>query len=98
MCKTSTLSILEDDRKLSKYILENFKNIDITSNNGSEVIISATNIKKIIPITYKIKSSKINLTILYFKCDDIKDRKYYIPKLKQDFTLPELKDYLKSVL
>lgn len=98
MCKTSTLSILEDDRKLSKYILENFKNIDITSNNGSEVIISTTNIKKVIPITYKIKSNKINLTILYFKCDDIKDRKYYIPKLKQDFTLSELKDYLKDVL
>lgn len=98
MLKTSTLAILEDDRKLTKFLLENFNNIDITPTNGSEMLISITNVKKVNPIIYKIKSDKVKLTILYFKCDDINERKYYIPKLKQDFTLSELKDYLKGVL
>lgn len=98
MCKTSTLTILEDDRKLTKFILENFKDTDIKSTNGSEMLISITNIKKVNPIIYKIKSSKTTLTILYFKCSDIKDKKYYIPKLRQDFNLSELKDYLKGAL
>lgn len=98
MLKTSTLAILEDDRKLTKFLLENFNNIDITPTDGSEMLISITNVKKVNPIIYKIKSDKVKLTILYFKCDDIKERKYYIPKLKQDFTLSELKDYLKGVL
>ena len=92
MCKTSNLTILEDDRKLTKFILENFKDTDIKSTNGSEMLISITNIKKVNPIIYKIKSSKITLTILYFKCSDIKDKKYYIPKLRQDFNLSELTD------
>ncbi len=98
MCKTSNLTILEDDRKLTKFILENFKDTDIKSTNGSEMLISITNIKKVNPIIYKVKSDKTTITILYFKCSDIKDKKYYIPKLRQDFNLSELKDYLKGAL
>ena len=64
MCKTSTLTILEDDRKLTKFILENFKDTDIKSTNGSEMLISITNIKKVNPIIYKVKSDKTTITIL----------------------------------
>ncbi len=39
MCKTSNLTILEDDRKLTKFILENFKDTDIKSTNGSEMLV-----------------------------------------------------------
>lgn len=98
MLKDSTITILEDDKKLSKFILENFENVTITSSNGSEKIISITNIKEVNPIIYKIKSSKTNLLILYFKCKDINEKKYYIPKLKQDYNLSELKNYLRGVL
>lgn len=94
----TTITLLEDDRKLSKFILENFKGIKMNISNGSEILISKTNIKKINPIIYKLKSTNINITILYFKIDDINDKKYYIPRLKQDYTLSELKQYLKGVL
>lgn len=94
----TTITLLEDDRKLSKFILENFKDIKINISNGSEILITKTNIKKINPIIYKLKSNNVNITILYFKINDINDKKYYIPRLKQDYTLSELKQYLKGVL
>ena len=74
-----TLNILEDDRKLTKFIIDYF---------------NITDIKIVKPIIYKINK----LTILYYKCEDIKERKYYIPKLKQDYNLSELKSYLKGIL
>ena len=98
MINYSTINILEDDRKLTKFIIDNFKSVDIKITNGSEELISNTNIKKVNPIIYKIKSNNTKLTILYFKCDEIKEKKYYIPKLKQDYTLSELKSYLNRNL
>ena len=98
MINYSTINVLEDDRKLSKFIIDNFENVDIKITNGSEELISNTNIKKLNPIIYKIKSNNTKLTILYFKCDEIKEKKYYIPKLKQDYTLSELKSYLNHNL
>ena len=89
-----TLNILEDDRKLTKFIIDYFNITDIKITNGKESIIKNTNIKIIKPIIYKIKK----LTIFYYKCEDIKERKYYIPKLKQDYNLSELKSYLKGIL
>ena len=89
-----TLNILEDDRKLTKFIIDYFNISDIKITNGKESLIKNTNIKIIKPIIYKIKK----LTILYYKCEDIKERKYYIPKLKQDYNLSELKSYLKENL
>lgn len=98
MINYSTINILEDDRKLTKFIIDNFKYVDIKITNGSEELISNTNIKKVNPIIYKIKSNNTKLTILYFKCDEIKEKKYYIPKLKQDYTLSKLKSYLNRNL
>lgn len=98
MLQTSILTILEDDRKLSRFIAQNFKDAKINVSNGNEILITMTNIKKINPIIYKIKTLNSSVTILYFKSDDIKDKKYYIPKLKRDFNLSELKEYLKGVL
>ena len=69
MINYSTINILEDDRKLTKFIIDNFKSVDIKITNGSEELISNTNIKKVNPIIYKIKSNNTKLTILYFKCD-----------------------------
>ena len=95
---TYELNILKDDRKLIKYIETCFPNIKIDVIDGNVSIYKNTNIKKIIPIIYKIKSSKIKLMILYFKCDEIKDNKYYIPKIKEEFNLLELKNYLNKTL
>ena len=92
--KEITLNILKDDRKLTKFIIDYFNITDIKITNGKESIIKNTNIKIIKPIIYKIKK----LTTLYYKCEDIKERKYYIPKLKQDYNLSELKSYLKENL
>jgi len=36
--------------------------------------------------------------ILYFKCDEFKENKYYIPKIKEEFNLSELKNYLNKTL
>ena len=95
---TCELNVLEDDRKLTKYIETCFPNIEIEVINGYLSIYKNTNIKKIIPIIYKIKSSKIKLMIFYFKCDEIKENKYYIPKIKEEFNLSELKNYLNKTL
>ena len=78
--------------KLTKFIIDYFNITDIKITNGKETLLKNTNIKIVKPIIYKIKK----LTILYYKCEDTKERKYYIPKLKQDYTLSELKSYLKE--
>ncbi|MEG2351646.1 MAG: hypothetical protein RSA10_01655 [Bacilli bacterium] len=79
-------------------MIEKFKDAKINISNDSEILITKTNVKKICPIIYKLKSTNANIAILYFKIDDIKDKKHYIPKIKQDYTLSELKQYLKEVL
>lgn len=92
--KEITLNILEDDRKLTIFIIDYLNITDIKITNGKESLIKNANIKIVNPIIHKIKK----LTILYYKCEDIKERKYYIPKLKQDYNLSELKSYLKENL
>ena len=92
--KEITLNILEDDRKLTKFIIYYFNITDIKVSNGKETLLKNTNIKIVRSIIYKIKK----LTILYYKCEDIKERKYFIPKLKQDYNLSELKSFLKENL
>ena len=98
MLEMISLNIMEDDKRISRYILEHFDDVDIKVTNGSEEVYKMTNIKKVKPIIYKIKSNNIKITILYFKCNDIKEKRYYIPKLKQDYTFVELKEYLNENL
>jgi len=52
-----TINILEDDRKLTKFIIDYFNITDIKITNGKESIIKNTNIKIVNPIIYKIKKS-----------------------------------------
>lgn len=92
------IKVLEDDGKLAKYLELSFPTAKVNVTNGNVSIYEKTNIKKINPITYTIYSSKTKLIILYFKCNEIKDKKYYIPSIKQDFSLVELKEFLQKTL
>ena len=59
------LNILEDDRKLTKFIIDYFNITDIKITNDKESLIKNTNIKIVKPIIYKIKKLTINsLTLL----------------------------------
>ena len=90
--------ILEDDGKLTRYLETTFPTLKVSINNGSISIYEKTNIQKINPIIYQIHSSNIDLIILYFQCERIKDKKYYIPSIKKDFSLIELKEFLQKTL
>lgn len=79
---------------LKDWCLEHFRDVKVKVTSGSEEIIPKTNIKKINPTIYKIKS----IIILYYDCNYFKDKKYYIPKLKQEYNFLEIKEYLKGVL
>lgn len=92
------IKVLEDDGKLTKYLELSFPALKVSVTNGNVSIYERTNIKKINPTTYTISSSKTKLIILYFKCNEIKDKKYYIPSIKQDFSLVELKEFLQKTL
>ncbi|MFV0249500.1 MAG: hypothetical protein ACK5HP_00445 [Bacilli bacterium] len=65
--------------KLKDWCLETFKDGKVKVTSGSEEVIPKTNIKKINPTIYKIKS----ITILYYDGNYFKNKNYYIPKLKQ---------------
>lgn len=94
----TNIKVLEDDGKLTKYLETSFPTTKVSVTNGNVSIYEKTNIKKINPITYNIKTSKSNLIVLYFKCNEIKDKKYYISSIKQDFSLVELKEFLQKTL
>ena len=87
-------TIMKDDETLTKWAKEEFPDININVTNGHEKLISQTNLKEVCPIIYQIK----DLVILYFRCDEIKDKKYFITKEKREFNLSELKSYLRGVL
>ena len=90
-----TITTLDDDKLLTKHLKEKYKGIDIKITNGSIGIYENTNIKKINPIIYKIKYKNIKFNLLYYKCEDI-DKKYYLPKEKEEFSLPEIKSYFNK--
>ena len=97
MLKKSLITTLKDDSLLKKYLISRFKGIDIEITNGSIQAYTSTNIKKVNPIIYTIKYQKIKVVVLYYKIEDIKDKKYYIPKLKEDYNLSELKSYFNEI-
>lgn len=50
MLSQTTLSIIKDDKRLTKFIISNFKNVDTTCTNGLEIYFNCDNfkVKKII--------------------------------------------------
>lgn len=92
------LENMEGDNKLSEYILNNFKNVEITVTKGKIELIEKTNIKKITPIVYKIKFYKSKFIILYFKCEEIEKNKYFFLKTKKEYNLLEIKGLMNELL
>lgn len=98
MLQTSILTILGDDRKLSKFIVKNFKNAKISVSNSNETLIKMTNIKKINPVIYKVKTSKSSITILYFKSNskyNLLKQKYYSNKYINNELLYNALEHIK---
>lgn len=60
MLSQTTLSIMKDDKRLTKFIISNFKNIDITCSNGIEIYFNNTNIKKLNLLFIKLILIKLN--------------------------------------
>ena len=97
MVECNAVCDLFDDNLLTKYLIKKFEGIDIDITNGLVEIYAKTNIKKVNPIIYKIKYRGERTTILYYKIDDIKDKKYYIVKERKDYNLSDLKSYFEEL-
>ena len=91
------LENIEDDGILSKYILNNYKDIKITVTKGKIELIEKTNIKKITPIIYEIKLLRKKYIILYFKCNEIESQKYYCLKTKREYNFVEIKGLISEL-
>lgn len=87
--------IITDDGRLVAFVENELTNATITATNGKELMMPKTNIKKVYPITYIINSK---MKILYYLTNEVKKRRYFIPNENKDFSLPELKEYLRGVL
>ena len=97
MFESDSINTLVDDELLTRTLKNRYEDINIKVSNGLVEVYKKTNIKKVIPIIYRIKYKNTNTTILYYKVDDIKERRYYIPKIKKCFSLPEIKSYLNKI-
>lgn len=91
------LENMEDDGKLSDYILNNYKNIKLSITNGKIELIEKTNIKKITPIIYEIKNLRKKYIILYFKCNENESQKYYCLKTKREYNFVEIKGLISEL-
>lgn len=95
---TTKIAVLKDDGLLVKFLNAEYPSTEIKITNGYEALVSKTNLKEVFPVIYQIKAASIELVVLYFNCSEIKDKKYFIPSVKQEFNLLELKSFLKGVI
>jgi transcription initiation factor IIE alpha subunit len=69
---------------------------DIKTTDGAILEIKKTNIKTIKPIIYEIL--ELNLVIYHYACDNLNNKRYYIPSHKKSYTLNQIKEIIRNIL
>jgi hypothetical protein len=94
MLELKTIRHLKADKEFLNFIGERPPDMKIT--DGAILEIKKTNIKTIKPIIYEI--SDINLTIYHYACDNLNNKRYYIPSHKKSYTLNQIKEIIRNML
>ncbi len=94
MLEFKTIRQLKADKEFLDFIGKNKPAIKIT--DGAILEIKKTNIKTIKPIIYEI--SDLNLVIYHYACDNLNNKRYYIPDYKKSYTLNQIKEIIRTML
>ena len=94
MLEFKTIRQLKADKEFLDFIGKNKPIIRIT--DGAILEIKKTNIKTIKPIIYEI--SDLNLVIYHYACDNLNNKRYYIPNYKKSYTLNQIKEIIRNML
>lgn len=94
MLEFKTIRQLKADKEFLDFIGKNKPIIKIT--DGAILEIKKTNIKTIKPAIYEIPD--INLIIYHYACDNLNNKRYYIPSHKKSYTLNQIKEMIRSML
>ena len=95
MLELKTIRHLKADKEFLKFI-DNVSQLDLKTTDGAILEIKKTNIKTIKPIIYEIPD--INLTIYHYACDNLNNKRYYIPSHKKSYTLNQIKEIIRNML
>jgi transcription initiation factor IIE alpha subunit len=94
MLEFKTIRQLKADKEFLGFIGK--RPPDIKTTDGAILEIKKTNIKTIKPIIYEI--SDLNLIIYHYACDNLNNKRYYIPSHKKSYTLNQIKEMIRNML
>ena len=94
MLEFKTIRQLKADKEFLDFIGK--RPPDIKTTDGAILEIRKTNIKTIKPIIYEI--SDLNLIIYHYACDNLNNKRYYIPSRKKSYTLNQIKEMIRNML
>lgn len=92
MLELKTIRHLKADKEFLNFVGEKPPNIKTT--DGAILEIKKTNIKTIKPIIYEIVD--LDLTIYHYACDNLNNKRYYIPNYKKSYTLNQIKEIIRK--
>ena len=94
MLELKTIRQLKADKEFLDFIGKN--KLTFKTTDGAILEIKKTNIKTVKPIVYEIPD--INLTIYHYACDNLNNKRYYIPSHKKSYTLNQIKELIRNML
>ena len=95
MLEFKTIRQLKADRDFLEFIGNNAR-LTLKTTDGAIFEIKKTNIKTIKPIVYEILD--LNLIIYHYACDNLNQKRYYIPDNKKSYTLNQIKEMIRTML
>ncbi|MFA5409582.1 MAG: hypothetical protein WC343_12500 [Bacilli bacterium] len=94
MLELKTIRQLKADKDFLDFIGKRAP--DVKTTDGAILEIKKTNIKTIKPIIYEILG--IDLVIYHYACDNLNNKRYYIPSHKKSYTLNQVKEMIRNML
>ena len=94
MLEFKTIRQLKANKEFLDFIGKAKPSIKIT--DGAILEIRKTNIKTVKPIIYEIVD--LNLIIYHYACDNLNNKRYYIPSQKKSYTLNQIKEIIRTML
>ena len=94
MLELKTIRRLKADKEFPNFVGTKLPNIKTT--DGAILEKKKTNIKTIKPIIYEIPD--INIIIYHYACDNLNNKRYYIPSHKKSYTLNQIKEIIRNML
>ena len=92
MLEFRTVRYLKADKEFLNFV-DKIK-LTIKTTEGAILEIKKTNIKTIKPIIYEILD--LNLIVYHYACDNLNNKRYYIPKEKKSYTLNQIKEIIRN--